>query len=477
MVPSWQRGQLSVSYRDSLQHCRPGIRSPEQFSDQLSLLPASEAQDGWGPLRIATCKAVSNWPRLHCMQYAVSWPLTELPNMATSIQSTRGTRSSPCSYSWMDCCMKSSLSLELETFVHAHGFLWFWGRLQLHVIWLFINSLCWDVSGQASMKKLRSPYGMEIHSWFHLPNAYVLVLFNAMDSHLEALKIFFQSPQCINIPVVHLSCFSGKASLPLIAAVLTSIKVFGCQILSYSARSDPSVPCISAFPQSLLVMPSHLESFSSSCNNIFSPYITLCHSPLRKLVLQDAGLSTCIWGKLLQSLDLPLLICLEVDCQCSITTLLTFLQWHPCIQYLCISTYGKESTWQSQCPPICLPSLQTLAGPPVYLKSLLQYIDHHILVTVLLIKLADIKPGVPQILQVLDCVQSLPHLHDTHISFHQNHHHRNSLLVISMTGLIFPKSKLCTGSNIWLEISVAFNTVTDGEEIVVCTVHIDVDAN
>ena len=193
------------------------------------------------------------------------------------------------------------------------------------------------------------------------------------------------------------------------------IKAFGCQILSYSARSDPSVPCISSFPKYLLVMPSHLESFSSSCNNIFSPYITLCHSPLRKLVLQDAGLSTCTWGKLLQSLDLPLLICLEVDCQCSITTLLTFLQWHPCIQYLCISTYGKESTWQSQCLPICLPSLQTLAGPPVYLKSLLQYIDHPILVTVLLSKLADIKPGVPQILQVLDCVQSLPHLHDTHI--------------------------------------------------------------
>ena len=114
-----------------------------------------------------------------------------------------------------------------------------------------------------------------------------------------------------------------------------------------------------------------------------------------------------------------------------------------------------------------------LGGPPEYLKLLLQYLGHPSSVTALSVDLSDIKPGVPQISKVLDCAQHLPHLCNISISFH-----RNSLVVVPMTGLHIPKHEACTCGAIRLKISAAFNTITDGqEEIVVCTVHTDVDTN
>ena len=155
---------------------------------------------------------------------------------------------------------------------------------------------------------------------------------NTVNSHLQALGIFFESPQCANIPTAYLSCLGGEESLAATATLLASIRASGCQSLSYSAHSNPSAPCVTSFPRSLRATPTQFESFSSACNNVFSPPLlsftltTLCNSPLRELVLQDAGLSATMYGRLLRSLDLPLLLCLEVDPQCLVRTLLTFLQ-------------------------------------------------------------------------------------------------------------------------------------------------------
>ena len=260
---------------------------------------------------------------------------------------------------------------------------------------------------------------------FTCPNNIYCSLFNAKDSHLQALGIFFESPQRANIPTAYLSCFGGEESLAATATLLASIRASGCQSLSYFARSNPSAPCVTSFPRSSRATPTQFESFSSACNNVFSPPLlsftltTLRNSPLRELVLQDAGLSATMWGRLLRSLDLPLLLRLEVDSQCSVRTLLTFLQQHSQIQSLCISVYSEsKKTQQSQPLSIHLPFLQALGGPPEYLKLLLQYLGHPSSVTALSVDLSDIKPGVPQISKVLDCAQHLPHLCNISISFH-----------------------------------------------------------
>ena len=167
---------------------------------------------------------------------------------------------------------------------------------------------------------------------FTCPNNIYCSLFNAKDSHLRALGIFFKSPQCANIPTAYLSRSGGEESLAATATLLASIRASGCQSLSYSAHSNPSAPRVTSFPRSSHATPTQFESFSSACNNVFFPPLlsftltTLHNSPLRELVLQDAGLSATMWGRLLRSLDLPLLLRLEVDSQCSVRTLLTFLQ-------------------------------------------------------------------------------------------------------------------------------------------------------
>ena len=312
---------------------------------------------------------------------------------------------------------------------------------------------------------------------FTCPSNIYCSLFNAKDSHLRALGIFFESPQCANIPTAYLSCFGGTESLAATATLLASIRASGCQSLSYSARSDPSAPCVTSFPKSSRATPTQFESFSSACNNVFSSPLlsftltTLRNSPLRELVLQDTGLSPTMWARLLRSLDLPLLLRLEVDPQCSVRTLLTFLQRHSHIQSLCISVYGEsKKARQSRPLPVHLPSLRALGGPSEYLKSLLQCLGQPSSVTALSVDLSNIKPGVPQISKVLDCAQHLPHLRDISISFH-----RNSSVVVPVTGLRVPKHEARTCGAIRLKISAAFDTVTDGqEEIVVCTVHTDV---
>ena len=167
---------------------------------------------------------------------------------------------------------------------------------------------------------------------FTCPSNIYCSLFNAKDSHLCALGTFFESPQCANIPTAYLSCFGGMESLAATATLLASIRVSGCQSLSYSARLDPSAPHVTSFPKSSRATPTQFKSFSSACNNVFSSPLlsftltTLRNSPLKELVLQDTGLSPTMWARLLRSLDLPLLLCLEVDPQCSVRTLLTFLQ-------------------------------------------------------------------------------------------------------------------------------------------------------
>ena len=154
---------------------------------------------------------------------------------------------------------------------------------------------------------------------FTCPNNIYCSLFNAKDSHLRALGIFFESLRCANIPTAYFSCFCGEKSLAATATLLASIRASGCQSLSYSACSNPSAPRVTSFPRSSCAMPTQFESFSLACNNVFSPPLlsftltTLHNSPLRELVSQDAGLSATMWGRLLWSLDLPLLLHLEVD--------------------------------------------------------------------------------------------------------------------------------------------------------------------
>ena len=124
------------------------------------------------------------------------------------------------------------------------------------------------------------------------------------DRHLQVLEVFFQVPQCANIPVVYILLFGDSVPAKTVS-LLTTIKASGCLEISFSACSNPTMASITSFPKQSDVIPSQLQSFSSDCNIIFSPPIipftmsTLLSSPLKELILKDAGLASAMWRNLL----------------------------------------------------------------------------------------------------------------------------------------------------------------------------------
>ncbi|KAF9236802.1 hypothetical protein BU15DRAFT_76635 [Melanogaster broomeanus] len=308
--------------------------------------------------------------------------------------------------------------------------------------------------------------------WRHManftrPRSIYCSLLQAKDCHMEALQIFFESTQCANIPVVYVSSF-GNASPASTTALLASIRASGCQMLSYCGCSDPSPQSVTSFPKPSCMIPSRLESFSLDCNTVSAPPMisftmsALHSSSLRDLVLQDTGLSSTSWGKLLRSLDLPLLRHLEVDPQCPVTALLKFLQRHGRVQSLCISTYGEPVKSRRSLPLLArLPSLHAIQGPPEYLTSLLCRLDLES-VTSLSITFRNVKSGVSCILKVMDCAQYLPCLRDMGISFQQE-----LTMATPVTALLVPNDESRTCRAIRLMILSAFQATTDTDEEIV----------
>lgn len=297
---------------------------------------------------------------------------------------------------------------------------------------------------------------------FIRPQTVYCSLINAKDPHLQALQIFFESPQCAGIPAVYLTCF-GHPLFTSTSTLLARIKSSGCQKLCYSARCAPLLN-IASFPPSPRATPSRLEYFSSSGNTIFSPSIIsftismLRNSPLKELFLRDTGLSPTMWRGLLQSLDLPLLQHLEVDQECSLINLTKFLQRHHRIESLFISGESEKTRSSSQlfAHSIHLPSLHTVGGPAEYLTPLLRQLRCPGSVTSLSVTLSNTKPRISLISKVLDCAQYLPGLREAKIYFLSKS--------VSKTGLLFPKTEARTCGAMRLRISASFDTATDGDE-------------
>ncbi|KAF9230557.1 hypothetical protein BU15DRAFT_69097 [Melanogaster broomeanus] len=186
---------------------------------------------------------------------------------------------------------------------------------------------------------------------------------SSQDHHLRALDLFFRSPQCANIPTVYLSCYEAQATSASFVTLVEGIRESGCREISYSGcsqvlHSQGTIP--KSIPKSTRTIHSRLESFSADCNTVFSPPLlsftltTLQHSPLRDLSLNDTGLSSSRWTKLLSTLNLPNLRHLEVDPQCPLRALLNFLQCHHRIDFLQVAPHG---------------------GPPAYVAKLVAHLE------------------------------------------------------------------------------------------------------
>ncbi|KAI9454731.1 hypothetical protein HD554DRAFT_2042969 [Boletus coccyginus] len=301
---------------------------------------------------------------------------------------------------------------------------------------------------------------------FKCPRHLYCTLLNPKDHHLRVLEVFFQAPQCANIPVVYISLF-GNSVPARTASLLTTIKASGCLEISYSARSDLTMSPITSLPKQSDAIPSQLHSFSSDCNIVFSPPIipftmsTLLCSPLRELTLKDTGLTSAMWRKLLRTLNLPFLERFEIDSQCPVQSLLAFLQRHCRIQSLSIHSDGGINTTRcSQLSQVHLPSLYALRGPPEYLINLLQSFQPTESISMLSVEFTKFRS--PILSKVLDCAQCLPCLRDIGIFLSQS-----SPGVIPASSLTLPKREHRTCGALRLRISAAFDTVTDGDQDVI----------
>ncbi|KAF9233155.1 hypothetical protein BU15DRAFT_80401 [Melanogaster broomeanus] len=170
---------------------------------------------------------------------------------------------------------------------------------------------------------------------FSLPENLYFHMMSVTDRDLLALNIFFWSlPQFEEISTsVNLSCVGASFSSSAVASLLESIKGAGCPELIYTGNSLSQLSRISILrnlPHADI--PSRIQSLTVRSKIIFTApmipftFATLLHSPLTELILTDTHMSGSQWTRLLRELHFPQLRTLEVDRQCPVNTLVTFLQ-------------------------------------------------------------------------------------------------------------------------------------------------------
>ncbi|KAG9317461.1 hypothetical protein JVU11DRAFT_1663 [Chiua virens] len=142
----------------------------------------------------------------------------------------------------------------------------------------------------------------------------------------------------------------------------------------------------------------------------------LLHSPLKVLSIQNAGFSSATWGKFLSSLTFPFLEDLHLDARCPLKVLLTFLERHPSINTLNISTReGTKGTFACY-PLVDLPLLRHLGGPAEYVRALAKHLRLPLTVRTLAVTLAEPRSTRPLISTLLDCTQYFPKLSSVEIT-------------------------------------------------------------
>ncbi|KIK82127.1 hypothetical protein PAXRUDRAFT_154482 [Paxillus rubicundulus Ve08.2h10] len=235
---------------------------------------------------------------------------------------------------------------------------------------------------------------------FSLPENIFFHMMSATDRELLVLDIFFQSlPRLRDISTsVNLSCLGASFSSRVVASLLESIKGAGCPELTYSGNPISQLSHVS-IPRNLPhpAIPSRIKSLTVRSSILFTTpvipfmFATLFHSPLTELILMDTHMSESQWMRLLQELHFSQLRDLEVDHQCSVKTLVTFLQRHPLLEHLSIHTRGqyKKNTSNTNVQ-VDLPSL--------------------CFVRMLRIPIVDILAGNSQLPIIFDCTDLLPSL-------------------------------------------------------------------
>ncbi|KAG9309325.1 hypothetical protein JVU11DRAFT_10814 [Chiua virens] len=184
----------------------------------------------------------------------------------------------------------------------------------------------------------------------------------------------------------------------------------------------PSHPPHIRFPKITSAPHKHLDVFSINTHLAFCPKLmpfmmtVLLHSPLKVLSIQNAGFSSVRWGKFLSSLTFPFLEDLCLDARCPLKVLLTFLEHHPSINTLNISTQeGTKGTFVHY-PLVDLLLLRHLSGPVEYVHVLAKHLCLPLTVRTLAVTLAEPHSTRPLISTLLDCTQYFPKLSSVEIT-------------------------------------------------------------
>jgi hypothetical protein len=175
-------------------------------------------------------------------------------------------------------------------------------------------------------------------------------------------------------------------------------------------------------------------------------------------------MSRAQWTILLQGLHLPQLQTLEVDRQCSVNTLVRFLQRHRLLERLTISSRGQWKKGTSNVGTrVDLPSLHFISGPPEYVKAVARHLETPASVRSLRVSIVDMLAGDSQLPMILDCTDLLPSLQHLVIRFPP------IFQSIPISSLEFPitESRSCAVSR--LGIHCSNNSETEGSGILVGT--------
>ncbi|KIJ09252.1 hypothetical protein PAXINDRAFT_17650 [Paxillus involutus ATCC 200175] len=255
---------------------------------------------------------------------------------------------------------------------------------------------------------------------FSLPENIFFHMMSATDRELLALDIFFQSlPRLGDISTsVNLSCLGASFSSRVVASLLESIKGAGCPELTYSGNPLSQLSHVS-IPRNLPhpAIPSRIKSLTVRSSILFAvpvipfTFATLFHSPLTELILTDTHMSESQWTSLLRELHFSQLRDLEVNRQCSVKTLVTFLQRHPLLEHLSIHMRGqyKKDTSNTNVR-VDLPSLHFLSGPPEYVAAVSRHLETPASVRTLRVPIVDVLAGNSQLPMIFDCADLLPSL-------------------------------------------------------------------
>lgn len=163
------------------------------------------------------------------------------------------------------------------------------------------------------------------------------IYFNVtQDYDLHVLDVFLQTPEVVNHTSIFLNCNGDALLTTLIAQTIESVMMSGYSQVSLSHFSPTPPAVMHILPKTFNTHLNYLYVFSTNTPLAFSSEIApfsmtvLHHAPLHWLSLQNTGLTSGMWSKLLPLLDC--LICLSWNLTVSVHPKLCWSSWtiiHP----------------------------------------------------------------------------------------------------------------------------------------------------